>query len=173
MTPRLNFSLLPFTFILVMKIRPATVEDIPVLMLLAKDSETAAHWTEAQYRNALLGGAPRRIILIAESATMRVEGFVVGSEVAGEWELENIVVDFVEQGRGLGTKLLGEFLDCAKESGARCVFLEVRSSNSGARALYEKCGFHVSGKRPGYYHNPPEDAILYQKISAIPAPEMR
>ena len=146
-----------------MLIRPATAEDIPALILLAQNSVTAAHWTEAQYRAALLGETPRRIILVAEAAPGRVNGFLVGSEVAGEWELENIVVDTVAQGRGLGAKLLKELLDHATNRGAHGVFLEVRSSNSAARALYEKCGFQVSGKRPGYYHNPAEDAILYKK----------
>lgn len=155
-----------------MLIRPATAEDIPGLMLLARDSATAAHWTEAQYQTALLGGPPRRTILVAESETKRVEGFVVGSEVACEWELENIVVDSAARGRGNGAKLLNEFLDLARSSGAQSVFLEVRSSNSVARALYERCGFRVSGRRPGYYHNPPEDAILYKKIPENSAPEM-
>jgi ribosomal-protein-alanine N-acetyltransferase len=146
-----------------MLIRPANAEDIPSLILLAQQSATAAHWTEAQYRTALLGESPRRIILVAESASGRVKGFLVGSEVAGEWELENIVVDAAAQGRGQGARLLNALIDSAKNSGGHVVFLEVRSSNSAARALYEKCGFQVSGKRPGYYHNPAEDAILYKK----------
>lgn len=159
----LKFRVMPFTFITAMLIRPATAEDIPALILLAQKSATAAHWTEAQYRTALLGETPRRIILVAEPGPGTVNGFLVGSEVAGDWELENIVVDSAAQGRGLGAKLLNELLDDAKNSGAHGVFLEVRSSNSAARALYEKCGFQVSGKRPGYYHNPAEDAILYKK----------
>jgi len=153
----------PFILMTAMLIRTATAEDIPGLILLAQKSATAAHWTEAQYRAALLGESPRRIILVAQIAPGTVSGFLVGSEVAGEWELENVVVDSAAQGRGLGAKLLNELLENAKNRGAHCVHLEVRRSNSAARALYEKCGFQVSGRRPGYYHNPAEDAILYKK----------
>ena len=152
-----------FILMTAMLIRAATAEDIPGLILLAQKSATAAHWTESQYRTALLGESPRRIILVADFAPGRVNGFLVGSEIAGEWELENIVVDSAAQGRGLGAKLLNELLENVKNSGANGVHLEVRSSNSAARALYEKCGFQVAGRRPGYYHNPTEDAILYKK----------
>jgi glycosyltransferase involved in cell wall biosynthesis len=38
--------------------------------------------------------------------------------------------------------------------------LEVRESNTAARALYARAGFRESGRRRGYYENPAEDAIL-------------
>jgi ribosomal-protein-alanine N-acetyltransferase len=50
------------------------------------------------------------------------------------------------------------------ERDAQLIHLEVRPSNKAARALYQRWGFRESGRRPGYYHSPPEDAILYKKI---------
>jgi ribosomal-protein-alanine N-acetyltransferase len=44
--------------------------------------------------------------------------------------------------------------------GARYVTLEVRVSNSVARALYEKLGFHEAGIRPRYYTDNNEDAAV-------------
>jgi ribosomal-protein-alanine N-acetyltransferase len=44
-------------------------------------------------------------------------------------------------------------------------FLEVRASNSEARALYQSFGFHPSGLRRNYYRDPPEDAIEMSKHS--------
>ncbi len=41
--------------------------------------------------------------------------------------------------------------------------LEVRESNVGAVQLYERCGFVIAGRRPGYYTNPPEDALLMHR----------
>jgi len=40
------------------------------------------------------------------------------------------------------------------------VTLEVRVSNVAAQALYGSCGFVQSGRRPGYYADPKEDAIM-------------
>jgi ribosomal-protein-alanine acetyltransferase len=144
-----------------MPIRHATIDDIPALSALAAESPTAAHWTEAQYRSALLSEHPRRVILVAE--TQRSVGFAAGVEIAGEWELENIVVTRWEQRKGIGEMLLRAFLEEAREGRAEAVFLEVRESNRQAMNLYEKAGFIVTGRRPGYYHDPDEDAILYKK----------
>lgn len=144
-----------------MSIRRATLDDIPVLSALAGESLMAAHWTEAQYRAALFGGHPRRVIFLAEAD--RPVGFAAGVEIAGEWELENIVVAPSKQGEGIGGMLLRAFLQEARESGAKSVFLEVRESNLRARYLYESAGFVDTGRRSEYYHNPDEDAILYKK----------
>jgi ribosomal-protein-alanine N-acetyltransferase len=48
----------------------------------------------------------------------------------------------------------------ARRLGARRATLEVRGSNVGARRLYERLGFYVSGTRRNYYTNPVEDALI-------------
>jgi len=48
----------------------------------------------------------------------------------------------------------------ARAVGARRATLEVRESNAGARRLYERLGFYVGGRRPGYYTSPVEDALI-------------
>lgn len=151
-------------------IRPATVDDIPRLLELANQSPTAAHWNEQQYRTALDQSHPRRLVLVGDEG--KIVGFAVAAEIAREWELENIVVDAARRRSGLASSLLGELLrEIWSDRGER-IFLEVRASNLGARALYEKWGFRMAGSRPGYYQNPPEDAILYKKNLSIAAPEM-
>jgi ribosomal-protein-alanine N-acetyltransferase len=86
----------------------------------------------------------------------------VAHAVAGEWEIENIAVAGPARRRGLGTRLLGEFLKLAGGERASAVFLEVRESNRAARLLYEKWSFEESGRRSGYYTQPQEDAIVYR-----------
>ena len=50
-----------------------------------------------------------------------------------------------------------------KEKGNHSLTLEVRISNQPAIALYEKLGFVQVGKRPNYYRNPKEDALILRK----------
>jgi len=144
-----------------LRIRPATAADIPALMALEKRATTAAHWSNEQYETALRCEAPARIVLLIEEE-VGVQAFIAGRALEEEWEIENIAVAGPARRRGLGTRLLGEFLDLARRLGAQAVFLEVRESNRAARRLYEKWAFVESGRRKLYYRDPEEDAIVYQ-----------
>jgi [ribosomal protein S18]-alanine N-acetyltransferase len=144
-----------------MRIRRAIPADIPALIALEKCAATAAHWSTEQYEAAFSSEAPFRTVLIIEEED-EVQGFIVGRAASEEWEIENIVVAATARRRGLGTRLLGEFLDLARGRGAQAVFLEVRESNLAARQLYEKWAFVESGRRKRYYHEPEEDAIVYR-----------
>ncbi|MBZ5707482.1 MAG: ribosomal protein S18-alanine N-acetyltransferase [Acidobacteriia bacterium] len=144
-----------------MKIRPAIAADIPALMGLEKHAVTAAHWSRQQYDAIFSQPRPRRVALVIEEE-LAVQGFLVGRVLEGEWEIENIAIAGSARRRGLGTRLLGEFLDLARAQGSEAVFLEVRESNQAARSLYEKWGFLEGGRRPRYYHDPEEDAIVYR-----------
>lgn len=144
-----------------MRVRAATTDDIPVLMSLEQGSRTAASWQEAQYRAALEGKAgPERVSLVIEDE--KVLGFIVARVLGDEWEIENVVVAEAAQRRGLGSRLVKELLDLARIRSAGSIFLEVRKSNHAAQRLYEKWGFSQSGRRKGYYADPPEDALLFR-----------
>ena len=125
-----------------MLVRPASSADIAAMMALETHAVTAAHWSRQQYERLFAADEPRREALIIER-----EG--------------NMAVSGPARRHGLGTRLLGEFLDRARVAGAKMVFLEVRESNHAARALYEKWAFVQSGRRKGYYRRPEEDAITY------------
>lgn len=64
------------------------------------------------------------------------------------------------RGKGLGRLLLQELLAEAVRWGLERATLEVRESNVGAIALYQKFGFKIAGNRKKYYANPPEDALI-------------
>jgi len=165
--------------------RPATRADIPAMVALAKSSATAPQWSAAQYEQMLAlpkqeecpgaaGGTPTsrsrhergpgrftRVAMVIEEGSV-LQGFAVAREIDHEWELENIAVASSARRRGLGTHLLGEFLDFARRQGAKSVYLEVRESNRAARSLYVKCAFIESGHRKSYYSDPVQDAVLYR-----------
>jgi [ribosomal protein S18]-alanine N-acetyltransferase len=142
-------------------IRPAISAEIPVMMALERHAATAAHWSALQHQAALDGTGPRRLALVIEEDSA-VCGFLVARAVGKEWEIENLAVAGTARRRGLGTRLLGEFLGQVRDEAAEAVFLEVRESNQAARQLYEKWAFVESGRRYQYYQDPQEDAILYR-----------
>jgi [ribosomal protein S18]-alanine N-acetyltransferase len=152
-----------------MFIRIATSADLPDIMVLERESELAAHWSESQYHQAFSGSTPRRLVLTAcekekseVAKTGVVRGFIVVRIVEHEWEIENIAVHANSQRSGIAMQLLNEIRKSAESENAMKIFLEVRRSNAAARALYEKCGFQNCGYRSQYYSNPSEDAVEYQ-----------
>ena len=72
-----------------------------------------------------------------------------------------VLPDYRRQGVGEG--LVKELIEKLQEQKNTCLTLEVRSSNAPAIGLYEKMGFVQVGKRPNYYHNPKEDALIMRK----------
>lgn len=138
-------------------IRSAVLGDVPALLVLEKQAISAAHWTDEQYRRRVEDG----VILVGEEEG-RPSGFVCARAVAGEWEIENIVVAAEQRRRGVGAALLREILLRVREEAGTAVWLEVRESNEAARRIYEKRGFRESGRRRGYYQNPVEDAVVYR-----------
>ena len=61
---------------------------------------------------------------------------------------------------GVAQAMLSHLLEIAERESLEAVILEVRESNTAARAFYEKNGFEHVGKRPRYYERPVEDALL-------------
>jgi len=140
-------------------VRAATLADISPIIELEKASPSAAHWSRQQYEEIFSSSEPRRLALVIEQNN-RIEGFFIARAVGAEWEIENIVVAAAARRHGLGSLLLGRFLEIAGEPATDAVFLEVRESSRAARALYHKWNFIESGRRKLYYRDPDEDAII-------------
>jgi ribosomal-protein-alanine N-acetyltransferase len=143
-----------------MIIRLATVADIPALRSVEAHAAMAAGWTVDTYERIFRSESLPRLVLVLQEGEVIV-GFAVTLCCGNEWEIENIAVSDNARRRGLGTRLLIEMLARAAAAGVERVFLEVRESNYPARALYEKCAFVERGRRPGYYREPAEDAVIY------------
>jgi len=84
-------------------------------------------------------------------------GYLLGSVIAPEGEVYRIAVLPPWRRRGVGEALLAELLALCE-----VCFLEVRKSNTGARAFYEKNGFSLIAERRNYYKAPTEDACIYR-----------
>jgi len=70
-----------------------------------------------------------------------------------EGHLLNLAVARDYQGFGLGSALLDKILEDSSRRGAASFFLEVRPSNRGAKALYQKRGFQPLMLRDSYYRD--------------------
>ena len=92
-----------------------------------------------------------------------VVGYVGSQSVLGWADMMNLAVAPEYRRLGIGEKLVNELISQLKDDQVTCLTLEVRVSNASAIALYEKLGFVEVGRRPGYYHNPREDALILRK----------
>lgn len=74
----------------------------------------------------------------------------------------NLAVRESMRRRGVGKALVTEALRLGLEQAATRAVLEVRASNDPACSLYARLGFVQIGRRPRYYTNPIEDAVLME-----------
>ena len=136
-----------------MTIRPVRFTDLAVIAAIQSASPEAAQWNPPDYL--------KQDCRVAEVKGC-VAGFLAMREVApGEREILNLAVDPAERRTGIARGLVTDALAQAK-----CAwFLEVRASNSAAIRLYESAGFQRAGRRPDYYREPAEDAIVMRFFS--------
>ena len=142
-------------------VRPASVSDLDELFALERSIPTAPHWPRGAY-DAILAGeifAPRRCLMVAIGGGLL--GFAVGVvHPAGDAELESVGVKESARRQGIGEALCAAVACWCRQEGAAELLLEVRASSTGAIALYAKQGFLGVGRRPAYYRQPSDDAIV-------------
>ena len=93
----------------------------------------------------------------------RVVGYIGSQSSADETDVMNVAVHPDYRRRGIAESLIECLIRELKNRGSHALMLEVRDSNEPAIALYEKLGFTQVGRRPGYYRNPKEDALILRK----------
>jgi len=90
----------------------------------------------------------------------QVVAMLVGWFIVDELHIATFATHPEYRGRGIGRKLLIHALRAAKEEGAIKSFLEVRENNIVAQNMYHSLGYVEDGRRPKYYKDNGEDAIL-------------
>ena len=94
----------------------------------------------------------------------KVVGYIGSQSVLGEADMMNLAVAPEYRRAGVANRLVIELIKKLREDGVHCLTLEVRISNLSAISLYHKLGFTQVGRRPNYYHNPKEDALIMRKM---------
>ena len=143
------------------RIRSVVAADLDRLVEIASALDDAPRWPRRVFEALLDPSSQKRIALIAEdSRTGALVGFAVSGLVPPEAELESIAVSAENQRKGVARRLFAAMADELGHAQVREVLLEVRVSNQAARAFYASLGFAEEGRRPGYYDDPVEDALL-------------
>ena len=105
---------------------------------------------------------PLSLWIVAVDAEKLV-GYVGSQSVLGWADMMNLAVAPEYRRNGIGAELVTQLISRLQKNDVTCLTLEVRVSNSSAIALYKRMGFVEVGRRPNYYHNPKEDALILRK----------
>ena len=142
-------------------LRDMTPDDVPQVV-----SIEAASFSDPWPRSAFLDllTRPYARLRVAADASNTVLGYCVLLRAADEGEIANIACAAVSRRQGVAGRLLDDALAAADAGQAESVYLEVRTSNVAARALYASRGFEMIGRRRGYYQQPAEDALVLRRV---------
>jgi [ribosomal protein S18]-alanine N-acetyltransferase len=109
---------------------------------------------------SLLPAFLRRATPIEEQPSYRIVGYGGVWLSVDEGHITTIAIAPAYRGCGIGELMLNHLIDHALDLMAERITLEVRLSNVIAQQLYLKYGFEPVGKRPRYYTDNGEDALL-------------
>jgi ribosomal-protein-alanine N-acetyltransferase len=127
-------------------------------VLAIENASFATPWRREHFLNEMRGHR------YAHSVVLRYDdgllGYACTWRVDKELRINNIAIHPERRGRGLAGWLLRRVLRDAARAGCREATLEVRPSNTAALGLYRAHGFREVGRRPGYYQDTAEDAVL-------------
>ena len=116
-------------------------EPLPMPLLLEADP------SEKMIRNYIMESD----ILIAEEERRAVGVCVLLPLSLRTAEIKNIAVAGPDRGRGIAKALIAEALKQAKDEGFRSVEIGTGNSSLGQLALYQKCGFRMTGIDRDYF----------------------
>jgi [ribosomal protein S18]-alanine N-acetyltransferase len=140
------------------KARPDDVEGVAAIERRAFSDP----WSANSFR-ALFGNPLVHFVVAEDTPSGRLVGYMVMWFVVDESEIANLAVSDTMRRAGVGARLLDHALGTARERRCAVVFLEVRESNTAARALYASRGFEIAGRRAKYYRKPVEDALVLRR----------
>ena len=151
------------------EIRRLTYADLPQVVAIERRSFTTP-WSLAMFVLEL--SKPSGICLAAEVVdddARELAGYLICSRYDTVWHVMNVSVDPDRRRRGIASALLSALIGRIDGTGGRTdsqITLEVRRSNGGAVALYERFGFRSAGVRRRYYQDNGEDAVIMWRTPA-------
>jgi len=124
-------------------------------------------WTAGQFWSELARVPETRWYVLARRAG-QVVGYAGLFQARTEADVQTVAVARGAQGQGIGRLLVGALVEAAGSRGADVLHLEVRADNTAARALYDRLGFTVVGRRPDYYGRRRDAVLMTRRLHAAP-----
>jgi ribosomal-protein-alanine N-acetyltransferase len=151
-------------------LRRLAAADLDAILRIQQASPEAAQWPGAEWGVFFVSGEvleSAKLSLghcawVAETDGAKV-GFLAAMFSGEEMEILNLAVLPGARRARVASSLLEGAVAVARSSGGRRAFLEVRASNAGAIAFYERHGFLPAGRRTAYYAAPVEDALVFSR----------
>jgi ribosomal-protein-alanine N-acetyltransferase len=139
-----------------LSLRPMAASDADAVVAIQLACPEIAQWTTQDYARLSSAGMVAWVAEVEGS----IAGFLVARQIASELEILNLAVRPGARGGGIGHALIQFAFGWGKQFDAKSVFLEVRASNLVALQFYKRHRFEETGRRPQYYSNPVEDALV-------------
>ena len=136
---------------------PMRAEDVPAVHEIERLSFSTP-WPAYAFEQELKGNRLARYIVAR--AGERLVGFAGMWLMVDDAHVTTFGVHPDWRRQGIGRQLLLNLIELSVAIGARRMTLEVRPSNQSAQALYQAFGFEVAGRRPRYYTDDGEDALV-------------
>lgn len=134
--------------------------DLPQLLVIEKESFLAP-WTEGMFIGEINNPRSQCLCVRVQCQGKNViAAYIIFWLGPGEVHLHNLAVKKEFRRQHLATNLLDIMKEIAKKAAIDAITLEVRPSNTAAIELYRKRGFVVKGRRPNYYPETKEDALI-------------
>ncbi len=140
-------------------IRKMTGRDLDEIMQIELESFSLP-WSRQSYENELSNQYATYMVADCEGDVAAYGGIWV---VADEAHITNVAVAPQHRRKGMGTRVLQALVEAARQKRASRIYLEVRVSNDAARKLYSGQGFKPAGRRPAYYSDNNEDAVVMMR----------
>jgi [ribosomal protein S18]-alanine N-acetyltransferase len=147
----------------VIELRRLQLRDLTAIEKI-EQSAYPTPWSRSMFAGEL--SKPSSICLGAFEADVLL-GYLITSRYVDAWHVMNVAVAPDRQRRGIASALLGRLFELTEDDDRRGYTLEVRVSNAGAIALYERLGFEQRGVRRGYYTDNREDALIMWRDPAV------
>ena len=138
-------------------VEPMRIEDVAAVHEIERLSFRTP-WPAYAFEQELKGNRLARYVVAR--AGDRVVGFAGIWMMVDEAHITTFSVHPEWRRQQIGRQLLLNLAEVSAAIGARRMTLEVRASNLAAQGLYRAFGFEVAGRRPGYYTDDGEDALI-------------
>lgn len=144
-------------------LRPLELSDLDAVERIERVSY-GTPWSRSMFASEI--AKPSALSTGAIGENERLLGYLILSRYVDAWHVMNLAVDPEYRRAGIATLLLDHLFEKTRDNSRRGYTLEVRVSNVGAIALYERCGFEARGVRRGYYTDNREDALIMWRDSS-------